>query len=117
MLIEDDVFAREDLCSELTSAGHDVVVHSGGHAALKSIVSDPPHVIVTDIVMDDGEGMDLISKTRERYPNVGVIAISSNQEYLKYAAALGAHHTMHKPFKLQVLLQKIETITGEMATA
>ncbi|MFY0610680.1 MAG: response regulator [Hyphomicrobiaceae bacterium] len=112
MLIEDDAFVREDLRAELIGAGHDVDVHSGGHTALKSILSDPPNLIITDIVMEEGEGMDLISKTRDCCPDVGVIAISSNRDYLKYASALGAHHTLQKPLKPKQLLETIDTITG-----
>jgi len=68
-------------------------------------------------VMEDGEGMDLITKTRERCPDVGVIAISSNQKYLQYAAALGAPHTMRKPFNPQALLEKITQLTKQAASA
>lgn len=110
VLVEDDAFTREDLYQELTGAGHDVAVHSGGHEALETILSNPPEFIVTDIVMEEGEGMDLITKTREQCPSVVVIAISSNRDYLKYAAALGAHHTMLKPLQSQDLVQTIGAI-------
>ena len=70
VLVEDDAFTREDLYQELTGAGHDVAVHSGGNEALETILSDPPDVIVTDIVMEEGEGMDLITKAREQCPSV-----------------------------------------------
>lgn len=117
VLIDDDPFVREDLHNALTGAGHDVVVHSGGNAAIKAIVADPPHLIITDIVMEDGEGMDLITKTRERCPDVGVIAISSNQKYLQYAAALGALLTMRKPFNPQELLGKIAPLIEPVESA
>lgn len=111
VLVEDDAFTREDLHQELSGAGHDVAVHSGGNEALETILSAPPDFIVTDIVMEEGEGMDLITKTREQCPSVVVIAISSNRDYLKYAAALGAHHTMLKPLQSQDLVQTIGAIT------
>ncbi len=115
VLVEDDAFIREDLRLEMVGAGHDVTVHSGGHPAMATILSNPPHFIVTDIIMEDGEGMDLISKTREQCPDVVVIAISSNREYLKYATALGAHHTMLKPLRSQDLVQTIGAIAGQKA--
>lgn len=107
VLVEDDAFIREDLRLELTGAGHSVTDHDGGKGALRSIMLDPPDILVTDIVMEDGEGMDLITTVRQVCPSTMIIAISSRAKYLTYAAALGAHHTITKPFKPQLLLQII----------
>jgi DNA-binding NtrC family response regulator len=108
MVIDDDAFVREDLRGELRGAGHEVAVYSGGEAALAAIEAGPPELVITDIVMKEGEGMQLISQTKERWPDVVVIAISSNREYLKYAAAFGAHHCLHKPIRPQLLLAVVE---------
>ena len=106
VLIEDDAFIREDLRMELAGAGHKVAAYDGGDSALPTILSDPPDVIITDIVMEDGEGMDVIVKIRD-HSDILIIAISSNPEYLKYAEALGAHRTILKPFRPNALLHTI----------
>lgn len=108
MVIDDDAFVREDLRGELSDAGHEVTVHGGGHAALAAIEAGPPELVITDIVMEEGEGMQLISQTKARWPDITVIAISSNRDYLKYAAAFGARHCLHKPFRPEVLLAAVE---------
>ena len=96
VLVEDDAFIREDLRLELTEAGHKVREHCGGRAAMRSIVEMAPDVVITDIVMEDGEGMDLITRIADISPQATIIAISSRSKYLTYAAALGAHHTFMK---------------------
>ena len=116
MLVEDDAFVREDLRQEMVEAQHEVVVHEGGHAAMATILSNPPQFIVTDIIMEEGEGMDLIAKARAACPDAILIAISSNTKYLEYAAALGAHHTMLKPLKGRDLVEAIAGLS-QQATA
>jgi DNA-binding NtrC family response regulator len=113
MLIEDDAFTREDLEFELTSAGHDVASFGGGRDALASASSASPDFVITDIIMEDGEGIGVLTTLSERYPAVVLIAISSNKDYLKYAANLGARHTLLKPFKPRELLQLIAPMPAE----
>ena len=110
VLVEDDAFVREDLRLELSEAGHSVRVHGGGRHAMCSIMEWAPDVIITDIVMEDGEGMDLIAKINQVCPQAIVIAISSRSKYLTYAAALGAHYTLQKPFRPAALMQIMQEV-------
>lgn len=112
VLIEDDRFTREDLKQGLLEAGHEVVAHSGGRKALEAILSDPPDCVVTDIIMEDGEGINVITTIRERCADVGVIAMSSDKTYLNYAAMLGADQTIRKPLSPRLLLEAIEQLPG-----
>jgi DNA-binding NtrC family response regulator len=113
MLIEDDRFTREDLNFVLTDAGYEVFTFSGGRDALAAADSAKPHFVVTDIVMEDGEGIGVLTTLSERFPEVVSIAISSNRNYLKYAANLGASHTLLKPFKADQLLSLLSSVPAE----
>ena len=62
-------------------------------------------VIITDVMMPDGDGFELISAVRKAQPDARIVAISGGGQYipsadcLVLARGLGAHATVQKPFK------------------
>jgi len=65
--------------------------------------------------MPDEDGLKVIMKLKEIKPNIRIIAISGGGKagpgnYLNLARALGADEIFPKPFSVQTLLKKIDTI-------
>ncbi len=70
-------------------------------------------LVVTDIIMPEKEGLELLSELRKRSNPVKVIAISGGGrfqgiDYLAMAQKLGAFSTLAKPFGMRELLAMIE---------
>lgn len=112
LLIEDDNSLRQGLRDGLVAAGHAVAEAGNGDAGLKLFDTAMPSVVITDIVMDDGEGIGTITDIRNRSASVPVIAISGNPVYLEYSFKLGANKTLEKPFRMDDLLGAIDELTG-----
>lgn len=114
IVAEDDDFLRSLLCDLLLSHGYRVVECSGGDAALEAVNELNPEIMITDLVMDDGEGISTILETRRSQPNLKIVAVSSNSRYLAYAKASGADCIMNKPIRSKELLANVSRLLSNM---
>lgn len=112
LIMEDDKLLRTHLCEGLVSAGHHVYEACDGKAGLDLFQSVPPDIVLTDLVMENGEGIESIMTIRQRAPTLPIIAMSGNPKYLENSAKLGATHTLLKPFRMDDLLSVISRSIG-----
>ncbi len=108
LLIEDDAPFRDALRAGLEDAGYEVVEANGGHDGIDRFIDSAPDLVITDVVMDDGEGLEVIMILNRLAPGFPVIAISGHPKYLSHSRKLGATHTLLKPFAMADLLACIE---------
>lgn len=115
LLIDDDEDLRLVTAVSLRSAGHAVVEAVSGREGLASYRAGRYDLVITDIVMPDIEGIELITALRKEEPRPRVIAMSGYSDfsaslYLPAALKLGAQCTLTKPFTPDVLLRAVEEI-------
>jgi DNA-binding NtrC family response regulator len=120
LVIDDEPALREILSQVLTTAGHRVVGAGNGKEASKALTTSAFDVVVTDVIMPEKDGMQVISELRKKFPEVRIIAMSggghvSRDQYLKIAKGLGAHAVLEKPFTNQKLLDTIEALIPSAA--
>lgn len=87
LLVEDDDFVRRALTRVLANAGYFVLSAPDLAAALR-LADDHAHpiaVLLTDLVLPDGTGLELIERMSVRHPGVRVILASGYPD----AAAAG----------------------------
>jgi CheY-like chemotaxis protein len=119
LVVDDETGIITILREMLLKLDYDVLTASGGAEALEKISMGGVAVVVTDIVMPDMDGLDLISKIQSDYPEVKVIAISGGgaqegaEEYLRDAKDLGAARCLTKPFMLKELAAMVQEVLGE----
>ena len=98
----------------LRDAGHavEVVANAGeGRAVLAKTTFD---LVITDVLMPDGDGLSLIREVKKTSPHTRVLAMSGGgrympgEDYLKMARGLGAHAIVTKPFTWQELTMGME---------
>jgi CheY-like chemotaxis protein len=122
LLIDDDNLSRGAVHKMLERAGY--VVHStgDGHGALERYRSDPADLVITDLIMPDIDGLEVIQQLRRLNPSVRVLAISGGgrveaEEYLSVARKFGAVEVLPKPFTGQELKRAVEAALGETAAS
>ena len=103
LLADDDDSLRTMLRITLTKLGHTVHEARNGREALSLYEQEPADLIITDLVMPDKEGLEIIRELRRKKANVKIIAMSgggrvSATGYLKIAKAMGADLVLAKPF-------------------
>ena len=109
LIIEDDEFVKNMLKQTFKRAGYDVATASNGRIGIQLYQSKPFDVVITDLIMPEMEGIEIMMRLRKLDPGVKVIAISGGgrnrpDEYLHLAAKLGALNTFKKPVDRTALL-------------
>lgn len=79
---------------------------------LKQIAADPPDLLIVDLSLKDGNGLDLIKTVHERFPAVRSLVLSHYDERLYAERALrnGASGYVNKQQCDEVLIQAIRTV-------
>lgn len=111
LLIDDDGLFREILAAALVRAGHVVVQAENGRQGAEFFRKAPADLVITDLVMPDREGIEMIAALRRDWPTLPIIAMSGGSPvYLTLAARLGAQRTLAKPFAPPLLLRAIDDL-------
>jgi DNA-binding NtrC family response regulator len=110
LVVDDDGGVRDVVRSMLESADYTVAVASNGKEALAALGRESFHVIITDLVMPEQEGIETIKLIRRDYPEVKIIAMSGafGGDYLRIAGYLGAHGTLAKPLQMANVLRTVK---------
>lgn len=117
LVIDDEAPVRTLLQTVLERAGYEVSTASDGDKGMRNYKNDPADLIITDIVMPEKEGIELIRELKAVQPDVKIFAISGGgrvaaNPYLMLATKLGAMRTFAKPVKPDVLLSAVEEVVG-----
>ncbi len=119
ILVVDDNLAFLEIQTEyLRRAGHDVTPATNGIEAMNRIESHTFDLVITDLIMPDKEGVQVIMEIRKKYPSVKIIAMSGGgrvnaEDYLAIARRLGAARTLSKPFTGEELLTAVSAVVAE----
>ena len=119
LVADDDRAIRTVLSQALGRAGHHVRT-TGNAATLWRWVSDGEgDLVITDVLMPDGNGLDLIPQIRKRRPDLRVIAMSAQNTLLTAvkAAERGAFEYIPKPFDLNELMHTVDRALSEASHA
>jgi len=74
--VDDDPSVRELLRRALENAGYPVVEAQSGKEALAQIERKSIDLLITDLAMPDGEGLEVIREIKRSFPALEIIAIS-----------------------------------------
>lgn len=98
LLIDDNPGVVGALEVILRSAGHEVHSTTHGGDTFRLIDLLKPRLVITDVIMEEIDTLDVIGDLRRRHPDIKIVAISGNPHLLTLAAKRGADHILAKPF-------------------
>jgi len=110
LVIDDEEMMRVLLRSTLKGAGYEVVEAANGRQGLELYRRSPTDLVITDILMPEMNGLDMILELTRYFLDAKVIAISGEggeKNVLDVAKLLGARRTFHKPFSMLELLDAV----------
>lgn len=122
LLIDDDNDVRTMLKLTLTHFGHTVVEASNGQEGVNLFRQEGGDLLITDIVMPEKDGLEVVMEIRRHLRSVKIIAISgggrtSAAEYLHIAKLMGASKVIAKPFSSEVLMAAVNELLGDSGAA
>jgi CheY-like chemotaxis protein len=97
---------------------YEIIIANTGTDALNILEKGPIDVVVTDIRMPDINGLDLLSRIREKYPSTKVIIMTAygSPEVHKEATRRGSYFYLEKPFEISdirtLILKALEEKRG-----
>jgi DNA-binding NtrC family response regulator len=111
MLVDDEEIVCKRLKTALEKYGYEVDVFQGGVPAIERLKEKQYDIVVTDIRMDDVDGLDVLKAVRKGSPRTKIIMITgyATAEVAREAQAKGAFAFIAKPFRpkdLHALLEK-----------
>ena len=118
LLIEDDPAILSLMHEAFQRNGFETYCAANGRSGLEMFHALDPDLVVTDIVMPEKEGMEVIMEVRKSLFETKIIAISGGGEkgrtaYLRWAKELGADLVIRKPFRVSMLLWMAQEVLGE----
>ena len=113
LIVDDNEDFSAALSMALKLAGYEVAQAKDGHQGLKLFRESKFDLVLSDILMPDTDGLELIFALRKTDPTVPIIAMSggghgSAEHYLHVADVSGASAVMRKPFSPQELIEIIK---------
>ncbi len=114
LVVDDDKEFRDAAASIFDMNGYVTINASGGMGAIEMLESNRFDVIITDIHMPDGSGIDLLSTIRRCNPDLSAVIVVTGQLDAQDEGALqlAAHSVFKKPFDVNALLSAIEDIVS-----
>jgi CheY-like chemotaxis protein len=118
LVIEDEADVRHGLVRVLANAGYQVVETASGGDGLRLYREQGADLVLTDIIMPDTNGIEVIRGLQVLAPGLPVIAMSAGErsrdfELLANAQVLGAVSLLRKPFSKQELLSVVAAALGK----
>ena len=109
LVIDDQESIRTLLRIALEGAGHKVLEASNGRLGLELFRERSADLVITDIVMPEMDGLEMMLELTRSFLNVKVIAMSGEQRgVLDVAKLLGARQTFEKPLDMKKLLSAVQ---------
>ena len=115
LIIDDEPYILLMLKKMLEKVGYEVDLASNGRQGLELFQKDSADMVITDIIMPDKEGLEIIMEMKQTHPDLKIIAISgggriSPESYLECAKHFGAARVFQKPFRQKELMLAVREL-------
>ncbi|NOY67348.1 MAG: response regulator [Gammaproteobacteria bacterium] len=116
LVVDDEQPVCDMIKDMLESEGYEITSSLSADKALSFFKESPHDLVITDMVMPETTGIDLIMRVREIAPKTKILAISGGGgingrfDYLAVAELLGAQSILKKPFTMSDLRSRVKDI-------
>jgi DNA-binding response OmpR family regulator len=112
LLVEDHNDTRRVLSTLLGRSGHEILTASGVRDALAVLAETRVAVLLTDLGLLDGDGLDLVAKAKALQPKICAIALTGRGSETDFEAGkkAGFDHYLTKPFDFHELRMLLNVV-------
>jgi DNA-binding response OmpR family regulator len=116
LLVEDDPDVAMLVRVLLERSGHAVEAVETAGAAIRALEERPLDVVVLDLALPDGDGLQAMPAARAAGVPVLVASAHAGQDHVERALAAGAGEFVRKPFTRQALEAALGRVSGRSTT-
>ena len=111
LVVDDDAAVRTVVCEAMRREGYQVQSVASVAAQREALFRFKPDLLITDVVLPDGNGLDVIPQILADYPHLPVVVLSAQNTLTTAVRATeqGAFDYLPKPFDLDVLCQAVRS--------
>jgi two-component system, OmpR family, response regulator len=112
LIVDDHAEVRDLVARSLRRDGHEVVVAATAHEAEARLAAEPLDVVVLDVALPDGSGIDLCRSLRESGMATPVLLLTAHAAVPERVAGLdaGADDFLGKPFAVSELRARVRAL-------
>jgi CheY-like chemotaxis protein len=119
LVVDDNAEFGRILQAHLTAHGHEVVAAKDGEQGLALIERETFDIVLTDILMPQRDGIEVLRQVKQRWPSLPVIAVSGGGwikagDLLEMADRLGADRVLQKPVRRDDLLAAVDAVLKDV---
>jgi CheY-like chemotaxis protein len=115
LTIDDEAEVRDLLGVVLTSKGYRVTAASSGVEALRVVKTDPPDLIISDLQMEDADGLELVEEIKKTLTDVPVILLTGvlfDPEVVRDTISKKVSCYIEKTAPLTRILDEVQRLIG-----
>ncbi len=119
LVLDDEKIVGERLRASLEKEGHTLEIFINASTALNRIKEKTFDVVITDIRMDDVDGIQVLEEVRKKSQRTKVIMITgyATLEVARESLTKGAFDFIAKPFKLKEIREAIQKAEDALQAA
>jgi two-component system, sensor histidine kinase and response regulator len=110
LIVDDESDVCQLIARYLVPEGYECCEANSGESAVKHLVADGFHLVISDIMMPGMSGIDLLRIVTSRFPNVATVMVTAldDRKTATQALGLGAYGYIVKPFDKNEVLISVE---------
>lgn len=116
LVVDDEKEILKYMQNLLENAGYKVKTAENGNAAIKIFKQSPPDLVITELLMPEKDGAEMVIELRSDYPDLKVIIITGNgknlkaEDHLELIESLNVNYSFIKPVDSNKLLCEINKL-------
>src|SRR5262245_4109762 len=116
-IADDEELIRKSLVKLLTAEGHEVDAVGSAAEVLESVRNDPPQILILDLRLPDGSGLELLPRLKSIAPSLKVVVITAFGDLPTAVSAMrqGATDFIKKPYEMHEMVLAIERMKAGIA--
>ncbi len=118
LLVEDDPGLQFTILTALEEKGYEVDAVSTTGEAMERLTDNAYPIVISDIYIDEGTGLDVLNAAKRKNPHCSVILMTGRGtvETVRAATRGGVFDYIAKPFELDVMIEAVERAEAEQNT-
>jgi DNA-binding NtrC family response regulator len=117
LVVDDEPDVRDVLSQALAIKGYRVTSAEAGHEALRVVKADPPQLMISDLQMEDSDGLELIEQIKTTHPDLPVILLTGmifDAETVRDTINKRVSVYLDKTSTLQRVTHEVQRLLGDL---